>query len=378
MAARRTRGNGEGSVYQRLDKNGKVIGWRGQQYVGDKRKSYSGKTKQEVLDKMDVDRVDYKRGAFVDASDITVGQWAEYWLEHEKKPFVKPQTFILTKQQFEKHIYPLLRDVKLQDLTKEKIEKAYRTTFVKSNGKLYSANYGRNISTQFKGCLKSAVQDGYLIKNPHDNVKLPKLVSPKAIEAFDLQSQQKLINYLKRSKKPADWLLYLLLATGMRVGEAIALTWDDVDLEKKTIAITKTQVYVDNHFEIQPEPKSEKGIRTISIPDNVVTFLRKTYSKIDQDKNVKNILIPNRKYNYFTNSVLRYRLAKVCAILDVPRLNIHALRHTWATRALEARIPIKVVSEMLGHENVAFTMNVYQSVLRDTQEEAVDILNDLY
>ena len=76
---------------------------------------------------------------------------------------------------------------------------------------------------------------------------------------------------------------------------------------------------------------------------------------------------------------LRVRFQKVCAILDIEYHDgLHSLRHTWATRCLERNVPIKVVSEMLGHEKVEFTMNVYQDVLKESQVGVAEILDDLF
>lgn len=381
MANKRKRGNGEGSVFQRTDSNGKVIGWRGQQYIGNKRKSYSGKSKQQVIDEMALDRADFNRGVYVPDDDTTVGQWVEYWLEHKKKPYVKEQTFGYILYHFNNYILPHLKNVKLQELTPALIEDTYNKAFVvgkKADGSSYSDSTIKQASSYFNRCLKDAVASGKLVTNPHDNVKRPKGVSAKAINAYSPEDQQKIVDYCKNSSSLYDGIFYVLIGTGMRVGECIVLTWDDVDLRKQTISINKTFVKFGGTTFVQNSPKTSKGNREISISKNITDYLKKKKQATDQERNIRNLVFPNSKYKTMFESDLRNRFQKICAILNIEYYGMHSLRHTWATRCLEKNIPVKVVSEMLGHEDVSTTMNTYQSVLRNQQEEVANILNDLF
>lgn len=382
MANKRKRGNGTGSIFKRLDDNGKVIGWRGQQYIGDKRKSYSGKTQQEVVDKMSLDRADYSRGVFVPDDDTTVGEWCEYWLEHKKKPYVKEQTYIHQRNYIYKYFLPYLKDVRLQDLTPELIQATYHKVFVEgttANGKPFSDGTIHQATACFKGCLRDAVLQGKLTSNPHDRVTRPKGVAPKKVRPYSPEEQQKIVDFCKTSSNYLDGLFYFLIATGMRVGEAIVLTWDDIDLRKQTVTINKTLVENRGSVIVQDEPKTSKGNRTIKISDNVIKFLRKRKQEMDPEQNCKKLVFPNKRNNYIREHILRERFQKVCAILDIDYHDgLHSLRHSWGTRCLERNVPIKVVSEMLGHEDVLTTMNIYQSVLPGQQEEVATIMNDLF
>ena len=382
MAGKRKKSNGEGTVYKRVDKNGKVIGWRGQQTIGNKRKSYSGKTKEEVNNKMTLDRADFNRGVYVPADTITVGEWVEYWLEYKKKPFVKEQTYIVTASRLNNYILPYLSDVKLQDLTTEMIEETYNKVFVngtRADGKPYSDTTIAYTTSCFRGCLRDAVKAKKLLVNPHDDIKSPKGRAPKKIKAYSPEEQKKIVDFCKDSPKQHDAVIYFLLATGLRVGEAIVLTWDDVDLNKQTIDVNKTYIQINGKFYVQDEPKTKAGNRTITIGKNITAFLKKKKTEMDQTQNIKNLVFPNSKYNYMSEVSLRRRFQKVCAILDIDYHDgLHSLRHTWATRCLEKNAPIKTVSIMLGHDDVLVTMNTYQDVLPNHQEEVAKIMNDLF
>ena len=381
MANKRKRGNGEGSVFKRTDSNGKVIGWRGQQYIGDKRKSYSGKTKDMVIEKMALDRADFNRGVYVHNDDITVGQWISDWLEHDKKPYVKAQSYYNISGRLNKYILPYLRDVRLQDLTPDLISRTYYKAFVETTtvrGTSYSESTIKQTATYFKGCLNDAVDSGKLVKNPHNKkVKLPNGRPAKEVRPYSPEEQQKIVAFCKGSQLQHDHIIYFLIATGLRVGEAVVLTWDDIDFQKNKININKTFAQINGVYFVQEQTKTAKGTREIVMPKKIHSFLKKKKQETDHSKNYKNLVFPNSLYNHMSEVSLRRRFQKVCAILDMDYYGLHALRHTWATRCLEKNVPIKTVSEMLGHEDVLVTMNIYQSVLPNQQEEVATIMNDL-
>ena len=214
--------------------------------------------------------------------------------------------------------------------------------------------------------------------NPHDIVKRPRGATAKKRPSYSPEDQEKIVDFCKNSNNQTDWIFYFLIATGTRLGEATVLTWSDVNLQKHTVTINKTFAQVRGVFFVQDAPKTSKGNRTISIPNSVVDFLKKKKKAIDQSQNRKDLVFPNTVYNYHSGTTLRRRFQKICAILDIEYYGIHSLRHSWATRALEKGIPAKVVGEMLGHEDVTTTMNIYQDVLRNKQEEVADIMNDLF
>ncbi|MGN0703445.1 MAG: site-specific integrase [Lentihominibacter sp.] len=192
-----------------------------------------------------------------------------------------------------------------------------------------------------------------------------------------MEDHEKIVGFT-RNNGPHYWLYYLLISTGMRFGEAVTLTWNDVNLKKKTIRINKTSVELHGSPIIQEHTKTASGTRTIAIPDSVVSFLREVKKSQDKDLNIRNLVLPNTRYGIYTSANMRRRWQKVCAILDIPYQGVHSLRHTWATRALEQEIDVKTVSYMLGHKNVITTMNIYQDVLSRHKEAAVNKLNDLF
>lgn len=372
----RKKGNGEGSIYKRGNS------WRGQLTLNGQRVSFTGRTKGEVVNKMAAVRTDFNRGHYVFESDITVREWVNVWLVTRMQPKLAEQSFIRLEGLFKNHLLPALGDYKLQSLTRALLEQKYAEIFQGKTGKnykekTYSHSTVNSLAASFKKCLQCAVDDNLLAKNPHNGVELHKLRPPKKIDAYSLEDHKKIVEFT-RSEGQIYWIYYLLISTGMRFGEAVALTWEDVDLKQKTITINKTSVELHGSPYIQEHTKTSAGTRTISISNNVVVFLKEVKKALDPELNYRNLVIPNTRYGIITSANARRRWQRVCAILDIKYQGIHALRHTWATRALERGIDVKTVSEMLGHKNVITTMNIYQDVLPDQKAKAADSLNDLF
>ena len=370
------RGSGEGSIFRYKN------GWRGQLTLGDKRISVTGRTKGEVVQKLAEARTDYSRGVYVFNQDITVEEWINVWMDRKMTPKLSEQSMIRLKGLFDNHLIPALGTYKLQDLTKSLLEQKYAEIFQSKTSKAfkektYSHSTVNSLSVSFKKCLQFAVDEGVLAKNPHNGVELHKLRPPKKINAYSPEDHKKIVEFT-RNNGPLYWIYYLLIATGMRFGEAVALTWDDVNLKSKTIHINKTSVELHGSPIIQPHTKTSAGTRTISIAANVASFLREVQQSLDPELNYRNLVLPNSRYNIITSANTNRRWQKVCVTLDIPYQGVHALRHTWATRALEKGIDVKTVSDMLGHKNVITTMNIYQDVLPAHREKAAQEMNDLF
>lgn len=370
------KGSGEGSVY-RYKK-----GWRGQLQIGKHRISVTGKTKGEVVEKLAAARTDYNRGLLVFDNDVTVNEWVNIWLEKRMRPKLKEQSMIRLEGLFNNHLLPVLGEYKLQDLTKSLLEQKYAEIFQKKTSKAYkektySHSTVNSLSASFKKCLQYAVDEGLLAKNPHKGVELHKLRPPKKISAYSLEDHKKIVDFT-RNNGQLYWIYYLLISTGMRFGEAVALTWKDIDLKKKTIRINKTSVELHGSPIIQEHTKTSSGTRTISIPESVVDFLKEVKKSQDKELNYRNLVMCNTRYGIITSANTRKRWQTVCATLGIEYQGVHSLRHTWATRALEKGLDIKVISDMLGHKNVITTMNIYQDVLPAEKAKAAEQLNDLF
>lgn len=374
----RTKGSGQGSIWKT------ETGWRGQITLDDKRYSVSGKTKKDVIRSIDEVKNNFYKGTLCKKNDITIEEFVTTWLYLKVKPKVTEESFDRLEANFKYHIFPVLGHTKLQDLTKSDLEQMYATVFQKKgkDGRKYkqeeySHSTVNSLSVQFKKCLYYAVEEHMIATNPHEGVELHKLRPPKKIYAYTSADQDKIIGYVKKDKV-YDRIFYFLISTGIRFGEAAALTWDDIDFKNNTVNINKIAVSSHGSMRIEDRTKTVNSIRTIQIGKNISDWLKWHRDSIDQEANWRNLVFPNARMNITNQSNAIKRWMKICAILDIEYQGMHSLRHTWATRALEAGIDIKVVSAMLGHKNVITTMNIYQDVLVGQKQKCADILNELF
>ena len=365
-------------------------GWRGQETLNGKRESFIGKTKNDVKEQILQAQIECQQFGGIYDSEITVEEFVTLWLAKKQAPKVAPQSLLRLEIMYKNHIFPAIGDTKITELTKPMLEQMYAEAFQKKHvakcenstqekkfkEKEYSHSTVNALSVSFKRCLEYAVECEVISKNPHVGVELHKLRPPKKIDAYTAEEQALIIEYSK-SHGLIDYLWYLLIATGMRYGEAIALTWDDVDLKKGTIRINKTAVTYHGSVEIQDNPKTSAGNRIIYVSEPVIAFLKMLHDEVNVEANYRNLVIPNTRFNVrgHANSLLRWK--NICEKIGIEYKGIHALRHTYATRCLEKGVDIKTLSVMLGHKNVITTMNIYQSVLPDQKKKAADALADI-
>ena len=350
----RTKGSGAGSVYKRGNK------WRGQIIVNGERLSFTADKKKDVLDFF----ASVRNEPVVKSSDCTVREWFEIYLEKYFRPRVRENTYNGGLSTITHHLYPVLGDVRLQDLTTDLIQSNIPTMF---SGREYSSGTYSVFYTRLKEGLDYAARENIIARNPAIGVVMPGSDKLKVVEAFTEEEQKKIVEYCK-SKNGLDRVYYFLIATGMRVGEAICLTWDDVNLRKGYIDVNKTAIKAKGGIKVQPHPKTDKSNRRIYLSENTITYLK----GLERDGE---LVLPNRNGNIYNVSNLRKHWVKTCEKLGIPYKSMHALRHSWATRALEAKIDVQTVSKMLGHKSIVTTMDIYQSVFSEQKIEAAKTMN---
>ena len=161
-------------------------------------------------------------------------------------------------------------------------------------------------------------------------------------------------------------MFFLELVSGVRKGELVALLWSDVDVHNKTISVSKQATVIDHQLQVT-RPKTETSIRKISIPQEAVDLLIQEHEKHPSSP----YLFPSPKTGgmYHPDSAvnLHKRILRDAGLEHIP---FHALRHTFATTALQTGIDVKTVSSMLGHYSAGFTLNTYTHATTRMQEEA--------
>ena len=367
----RKKSNGEGSIERRGN------GWRGRAVIDGHRRTVSGKTKQEVIEKLNRLRAESLLGLLVKKNDITVEEWTTMWLEKYVKPQVTESTYKGYCSMFKNHINPTFGHLKLQDLSKPILEEGYASMFqknLKRNDPTYCHSTANAIAVQFKKCLFEAVANDLIPKNPHVGVHLHKLRPEKKIEAYTAAEQKIIIDHLRQADDLRQ-IYFFLISTGLRIGEAVALTWDDIDFENRTINVNKIVAEISGNPQVEDRTKTPSGTRKIAASRKVLEVLEGLHQRQEKKLNIRNLVFPSNVQTIRTQANLRVMWKNECEKMGIPYKGLHALRHTWATRALEGGLDVKTVSVMLGHKNVVTTMNVYQDVLQDHQLDSIDKLD---
>ncbi|MFI8712948.1 site-specific integrase [Brevibacillus brevis] len=174
-------------------------------------------------------------------------------------------------------------------------------------------------------------------------------------------------------------LFTLMARTGLRIGETLALTWDDLDFDAKTLTVNKTLVYPLNSQPYLSTPKSKNSERTIKLDEITLKLMRS--HRINQKEvclmyeNYKptkdNIIFHQHDGRWLRTNVVRDYFKEICKRADLPVLSPHALRHTHAVHLLEAGANIKYVSERLGHASVKVTADTYLHVTKKIEDDAL-------
>lgn len=377
MANRRS--NGEGSIYRRS--NGTWVGtisFGRDENGGLKRKSFSGKTKIELLTKMNEFRSSLINNTYLEPKKVTVKQWLNDWLVNYKSIKLKPTTYDCYEYFVNNKISPFLGDILLQELRPETVQNFYNETY--GQGKKVKSSTIRKIHVILKSALNQAVENELINKNPANKPELPTM-KKKKIKVFSFEEQKRFEYYAK------DYRLYPMfitgLDTGLRLGELIALEWDDVDFEKRQIRVNKNVVLaVDRtNDDIRKSLITQDTTKTENSDNRIIPLTKRVMAILKQLKvkqqSISNIVFCNQNGGYMLPRNVERTFQKIIAKANIEKCNVHTLRHSFATRLFENNIPPKTVSELLGHSNISITLNIYTHVLPNKKVEAMEILDSI-
>ena len=307
---------------------------------------------------------------------MTYKNWLNEWLTHYIKPSSKQRTFEQYSKVAQIHILPYLGDIELTDLTPFVLQKFITdltTNGNKRTGKGLSPNFVKTILSVIQNSLKTAHLVGYLPEYSANKIKRPKIVE-KQVECFTIQEQKKIEEAVLSAKKDKYRGIILCLYTGLRIGELLALTWNDIDFEKSILSVTKT-CHDGNengkHIRIIDTPKTENSRRQIPLSKALVKMLK------DMKKKSKcEFVIADGEKPVFIRSYQR-TFELLLKKLVLPHKGFHSLRHTFATRALECGMDVKSLSEILGHKNATITLNRYAHSLWEHKAEMMNKLSKM-
>jgi integrase len=315
---------------------------------------------------------------------ITLGTYlTERWLPIRRSQ-VRHSTWAAYRRAIETHVIPNIGATPLQRLTAEDLDGLYATLLTSGRrnggGGGLSPKTVRNIHNMLHKALADACRKGTVQRNVADIADPPR---PRRRSAIQVWTAEQLRQFLAEINE--HWLapaFHLAANTGMRRGEVLGLCWGDVDLDAARLSVHQTVLNVAYEKSVS-DVKSDTGRRTVDLDQRTVEVLRawrKAQSEeaelVGRRVNAEDPVFagPDSEAvhpDYFSQVFDRH-----VEQATVPRIRLHDLRHTHATILLKAGIPVKVVSERLGHASPAFTMTVYQHVLPGMQADAARAFSD--
>ncbi len=301
-------------------------------------------------------------------------KWLEEWQEHYVRIATKQRTAARYADLISNHIVPQIGNCEISEISAINLQKLVSQLLScgnKKTGKGLSSSTVNSIVTVMQSSLSVAHGLGLILHNPASNIKRPKLTE-KRVECFTILEQKQIEQAVFSDMRPIMFGIVLCLYTGLRIGELLALTWQDIDFTNGMLSVTKTCYDGKNaqgRFErIVDSPKTQSSSRVIPLPKKILLFL----SEIKRKEQTEWVIVKKET----PPSVRTYQrtFASLLQKLHIAHRGFHALRHTFATRAIECGIDVKTLSEILGHQNANITLNRYAHSL---WEHKIDMMNKL-
>jgi integrase len=286
---------------------------------------------------------------------------------------------------FSSFLNPALGNVRLQHLTADKLNAFYATLLEsgRRDGKGLSPEAVRNIHVVIRRALGDAVRWGQISRNPAELADPPKLRASKRIEmkTWDASELRSFLELAQDDDLYPAW--HLDAHTGLRRGEVLGLHWSDLDLDAAQLSVRTTLVSVNYEIRFE-EPKTSRARRTVALDALTVKILKEhRKNQLEQrlaagaDYRDNDLVFCEADGSPIHPQVTSDRFDRIVERARLPRISMKGLRHTHATLALKAGVPVKVVSERLGHASTSFTMDTYAHVLPGMQEDAAEMVAGL-
>lgn len=375
MPTKKRRDAGSGTIRQRADGR-----WEGRYTVGYDPKtgkqlthSIYGKTKREVRDKLNKTLTEIQERAYIEPTNMTVGQWLDTWLK-EYKVNVRPETKASYEMHIRVHLKPDLGKIRLNKLTTHQIQLLYNKLI---NERGLSPKTVKNAHGALHAALEQAKINGYLRINPSEGVVLPR-IEKEEIKAMDTEDVSAFLKAIKGD--PYELPLFVDLFTGLRQGELLGLTWDCVDFEKGTILVNKQHNRAKGEKEFHFSPLKNSRPRSLTPASAVMDALREQKRRQEEWAkaagsawdNHENLVFTTELGRYINNKTLWMNFKRIAKEFGMSELRFHDLRHTFSVNSLQAGDDIKTVQENLGHATASFTLATYAHATPGMKRESAN------
>ena len=319
---------------------------------------------------------------------MTVDEWFNFWIENIVGDLA-PNTRRNYTERYKHNIQPVIGNMLLTE-----VKPMHCKMVLNRMDTVYAGSTIRQTYITMGIMLKAAKMNDLIPRHPMDGVRYSKPV--RAVDDIHFLTIDEQIRFLEAAKRSHNYYQYaLILETGLRTGELIGLTWDAIDFKKRTLTVNKTLEYRHEQTEWRAgPPKTKQSYRTIPLTNRAVEILMEVKAKsvgrkespllsqtleyIDRRTGLTAKLVMRdlvfinwRTGEPAKNSSYDTHLYKLCDEAGIKRFCMHALRHTYATRAIESGMPPKVLQKLLGHASIKTTMDRYVHVTDESMDKAV-------
>lgn len=298
--------------------------------------------------------------------------WINKWLDLHAKE-VGDITMQGYRQHVKKHIGPYFKErgIYLQEVRKADIQEYY--DYLLEQG--LSANTVRHHKNVLYAALKYAVDEEIIASNPAAKVRIPRLEKPQH-SVYSVEQVQKLLNAVKNEDLYP--VIYLAANFGLRLSEILGLEWSAVNLEAKSFVIRKTVSEVTKEV-IAERTKTTSSHRTLPIPDCCIPFFQELKRKqrlervaMGPEYNLNDWVCKRKDGKPFHSKFVTHKFPKLLKKYNLERITFHELRHTFASLLIARGVPLKLVSDLLGHSGIAITADIYGHICMDEKRTVMD------
>ena len=346
--------------------------------INGKRYSVYGESIKAVNAKEFEKKKEIEAGLYKNNNDITVDDYFKEWIARKSNK-VKSNTICTYSNIYGLRLSPIIGKFKIKKLERRQMIDLQER--LKTDLKNISVNYCMDLVLSM---LNGAVSDEIIAKNPAKGIEKLKTDRKKASKtyhrALTIEEQRAFVDALQ-DEYYREFVLFLL-CTGMRYGETAALTWGDIDQKDNVIHVTKTLTKNEKgQYIVGDTTKTKAGTRDIPIFPEIKNILR-----IQRDKMELLGIIPIAGARVFSptrgkfvcDGAVNYVIDKAAKKANIEHITAHAMRDTFATRFLEKTGDMQTLKEILGHESITITMDLYAHVLPNTKQEKMNMLADVF
>ena len=395
---KRKRGNAEGSIYKMNDGRWRaavMVGWKiapDGRRIPDRR-IFTAITRHAVAEALTGALRDRDRGINIKPGKLTLGEFLAAWLENTARPSVRPKTYRSYEQMVRNHLsktvapeqwkerkldaVPGLKDLPLAKLTLARVQQFF-------NEKLAAGNSPALVSylrVVLRIALQHALKDDLIVRNVAA-LSTPPRVEKKEIVPFTPEQAGRFMKAAMGHRLEA--LFTVGLAVGLRSGECSGLKWDAVDLETGAVVVRYTLQRIKGAGLVLMPPKSQKSRRTIHLPEICISKLRSHRDRQEQERTLAGSRWEEISY-VFTSSIgtpiddrkILKEFNALSSAAKLPKQRFHDLRHACCSLLGAQGVPLKVISEILGHSDIRLTQNLYQHVYAEGKRAAAGAMDTL-